>query len=67
MVSFHVVIVCALVAVTKASDAVPSASEVLELLDEWNLGMFRPAFEQKNIDGYALLVCRLFNVFTHKQ
>ena len=54
------VLVCALVSVTKASETVPSASEVLDLLEEWNLGIFRPAFEQKKIDGYALLVCGLF-------
>lgn len=37
----------------------PSAQELLGLLDEWNLSLFRSAFEEKKIDGYALMVCLL--------
>ena len=47
----------ALVSVASKTGTAPSVSELLDLLDEWNLGVFRSAFEQKNIDGYALMVC----------
>ena len=53
------VAVMALVSATSQTATAPSAQEILGLLDEWNLSVFRSAFEEKKIDGYALMVCLL--------
>ena len=56
-VRWLVCIAVAVVATASETAITPSASELLELLDEWNLSVFRPAFQQKKIDGFALMVC----------